>query len=75
VRSHRGQLTPGLGAAALDGCRLLAALATLAADSTAAPGLKVPDVPEQLDAATLTVHHAIKTALDPAGILSPGRGF
>jgi glycolate oxidase len=37
--------------------------------------VKVPDVPEQLDADTLDVHRAIKAALDPTGILSPGRGF
>jgi glycolate oxidase len=30
---------------------------------------------EQLGPASLAVHQAIKTALDPAGILNPGRSF
>jgi hypothetical protein len=35
---------------------------------------RCPAVPEQLDADTLAVHHVIKAALDPLGILSSGRG-
>jgi glycolate oxidase len=35
--------------------------------------LKMPVVPEQLDDDTLATHRLIKAALDPIGILSPGR--
>jgi glycolate oxidase len=35
--------------------------------------LKLPVVPEQLDDDTLAAHRLIKAALDPLGILSPGR--
>jgi glycolate dehydrogenase FAD-linked subunit len=37
--------------------------------------LKQPWLGTQLDPAALAVHRAIKTALDPAGILNPGRAF
>ena len=37
--------------------------------------LKQGWVRQQLGPASLAVHHAIKSALDPAGILNPGRSF
>ncbi|HSZ43594.1 MAG TPA: FAD-linked oxidase C-terminal domain-containing protein [Trebonia sp.] len=37
--------------------------------------LKQPWLSGQLDPAALAAHRAIKAALDPAGILNPGRGF
>jgi glycolate oxidase len=37
--------------------------------------LKRAWVEQQLGPASLAVHQAIKTALDPAGILNPGRSF
>jgi len=37
--------------------------------------LKRTWVQQQLGPASLAVHQAIKTALDPAGILNPGRSF
>jgi glycolate oxidase len=37
--------------------------------------LKQPWLRQQLGPASLAVHQAIKTALDPAGILNPGRSF
>lgn len=37
--------------------------------------LKQPWLPSQLDPAALAAHRAIKAALDPAGILNPGRAF
>jgi glycolate oxidase len=37
--------------------------------------LKQPWLRQQLGPASLAVHRAIKTALDPAGILNPGRSF
>jgi FAD/FMN-containing dehydrogenase len=35
----------------------------------------VAEVSKQLGPASLAVHQAIKTALDPSGILNPGRSF
>ena len=37
--------------------------------------LKQPWLRQQIGGASLAVHQAIKTALDPAGILNPGRSF
>lgn len=37
--------------------------------------LKMRSIPHQLDHDTLAVQHAIRAALDPLGILSPGRGI
>jgi len=37
--------------------------------------LKRTWVQQQLGPVSLAVHHAIKAALDPAGILNPGRSF
>lgn len=37
--------------------------------------LKHRELPLQFDAATLAAQHAIKAALDPRGILTPGRGI
>ena len=37
--------------------------------------LKRPGLHQELDPAVLAMHHAIKNALDPDGILNPGKAF